>query len=153
MIVRWLGAFGKGADLKSSLYWELAINHEEVAAEPLHGFYVKNGDLDYASSIDHAKVGLILKRSSLIKKFNGDCWSIKQDHKLVKTRNPRASTAHNEAWVRPDYVAIIIKGPISEGAFIIIEEMAAQFNLPILNNRGEIIKKTCSYRCFKKAKS
>ena len=110
MLIRWLGAFAKGGTLAESLHYERnRATTDEVAAE-----YVRKG----VSEIQHAKVGLLVSNKALVKKFNGDCFSVKEDGKLVKTRNPKnAGSQHIEAWVNPVYLGVVLKGEISKLAF------------------------------------
>jgi len=104
-VVRWLGAFKKESNLYSSLKWELEQKERfELAAEPL-----VNG----ISAIHHSKIGLLVKRTAILKVFKGDCFSVKvgDTGKLKKTRNPRSAySEHREAWVKPYYVGIVIQG-------------------------------------------
>jgi len=98
-----MGAFRKkSSSLHSSLQFELSQATKEVACE-----YIKNG----VSEIAHANVGLMVKNTAIVKKFNGDCWSVRNSQGLLeKTRNPRHSgSLHAEAWAKPHYVAIVLK--------------------------------------------
>ena len=99
-VVRWLGAFGRGESIHAALLWELTQTERcELAAEPC---------LPNESGI-RSRVGLLVKRSAVVKRFNGDCWSIVEGASLKKTRNPRCSPWHREVWVRPEYTAIVCK--------------------------------------------
>jgi len=104
MYVRWLGAFGKSNNLHTSLDWELSQTNKEVCAENI----LKNS----YSNILHAKVGLLIPSSAVVKKFNGDCWSkYNNNNMLYKTRNPKnANSEHLEVFCKPIYKGIIIKG-------------------------------------------
>ena len=103
MIIRWLGAFGKSGDLQNSLDFESTRQlSNEVAAEPISG---------NQGHITHARIGLLVANSAIIKLFNGDCFSVKTENgQLKKTRNPRESLCDSEAWVHPVYLGIVIKG-------------------------------------------
>jgi len=108
MVIRWLGAFGKNASLFESLSFELERT-DEVAAEKL-----QSG----VSFIVHARVGLLVKKKAIVKEFNGDCWSVRENGRLVKTRNPRhASSEHLEVWAKPQYLGVVVKGRISKSTF------------------------------------
>ena len=133
MIIRWLGAFAKTGTLAESIQYE--CNREvtdEVAAE-----YVNKG----ISQIAHAKVGLLIANKALIKKYNGDCWSVLEDGKLVKTRNPKhAGSTHKEAWANPVYTAVVIKDRISKQAMMEVKHLASINNLPVLTLKGGQLK-------------
>jgi hypothetical protein len=132
-VVRWLGAYRKNGSLASSLQWELNSNSRECAAEPL---------VDGKSAIYHAKIGLLVRRTAIIKVFHGDCWSLVDGGKLRKNRNPRWSTRHREAWVRPDYIAIVVKdwGHLRGSARKTLEYFGDIYGLPILRlKKGELV--------------
>lgn len=134
LVVRWLGAFGKAGSLHDSLRWELEAPARELAAEPMSG-----GE----SHISHARVGLLAKTSAIIKIFDGDCWSVADSGRLAKTRNPRASgSGHREAWIRPDYAAIVVKGQVSAHALRTILWFADLYQLPVLRLKkgGALVK-------------
>lgn len=103
MVVRWLGAFGKGSDLAASLSWELTQNRE-VAAE-----HITSGN----GKIRHARVGLLVDKRAVIRVFPGDVWSVAgEDGKLRATRYASGyalTGRHSEAFCRPVYRAIVIK--------------------------------------------
>lgn len=133
-VVRWLGAFGNAGSLHEALGWELSSAARELAAEPLSG-----GE----SKISHAKVGLLAKSIAVIKIFDGDCWSVNRDGRLVKTRNPRSTKCqHKEAWIRPDYAAIVIKGQVSAQSLRTVKWFGDLYQLPILRLKkgGELVK-------------
>lgn len=130
MIVRWLGAFRHGnGSLRASLLAELRGEVGlELAAEPL----IKVGRDRYRSYVP-GLVGLVASRKALISVFSGDVWSERIDNgQLVKTRRP--SQGHKEAWIAPQYVAIMVKSPerISTQAKKTVNWFASQFDLPIL---------------------
>ena len=101
MEIRWLGAFGAASSLHEALNWELnQTEQKELAAEPI---------TQKGSQIRNPRIGLLVKSKAVIKKFNGDCFSIKESGRLVKTRNPRISDRHLEAWVRPEFAGIVTK--------------------------------------------
>jgi hypothetical protein len=129
-IIRWMGAFRNGGTLSDSLSWELDPTQAdvEVAAEPLQ----KNE----RSEIRFCRIGLLLKRSSVIKMFSGDCWSERNEEgTLVKTRNPRrAYSRHQECWCRKEYAALVVRdrGNINKKSWKIIQWFSKKYNLPIL---------------------
>jgi hypothetical protein len=128
MIIRWLGAFGRYGALSESLQFEFSRS-SEVAAELL-----QNGE----SHIVHAKVGLLIKNSALLKSFNGDCYSeYTSEGTLVKNRNPRnAKSTHQEVWTKPVYTGIVIKESVSPKIYAILKEVSAQYNVPIFQLKG-----------------
>ena len=133
MIIRWLGAFGKSGSLAESIQYEInRAATDEVAAE-----YITSG----VSQIHHARVGLLVSNRALLKKYNGDCWSVLENGKLVKTRNPKhAGSSHLEAWVNPIYKAIVIKDRISKQAMTEVKHLASINDLPILILKGGKLK-------------
>ena len=134
MIIRWLGAFGKAQSLHASLKFELGRSlTDEVAAE----------DIRTCSMIKHAKVGLLIANKSIIKKFNGDCFSLLENGKLVKTRNPKdAKSSHLECWANPNYIGIVAKNYSNLPKQIqkTLKWFGDLYNLQILNmnNKGEL---------------
>lgn len=128
MIIRWLGAFGRNGSLSESLHFEFCRN-SEVAAELL-----QNGE----SHISHAKVGLLIKNSALVKAFNGDCYSeYTSEGTLVKNRNPRnAKSTHQEMWTKPIYIGIVVKDNVSPKVYETLKEVSTQYNVPIFQLKG-----------------
>lgn len=110
MVIRWLGAFRKQGSLEDSLKWELTQAPSAVAAERL---------INGKSAIHHAKIGLLVKNAAILRKFRSDVWSEYRNGsgKLVKTRREGfANSKHTECWVQPVYLAIVIKGKVSDQA-------------------------------------
>lgn len=135
--VRWLGAFRRMGTLHQSLNYELNRRiDEEVAVERI----------DEKSFIDHARVGLLIDKKAVVKKFNGDCWSeYNVGGKLCKTRRPTG--LHREAWAHPAYTAIVVScgigRPDGEGFYNLSKKVqntikwySELYNLPILNLVG-----------------
>jgi hypothetical protein len=150
MFVRWLGAFGKKDSLKNSLEHELTSCNKEVACEIIKG---------RTSFITHARVGLQVSQTCILKSFNGDCWSkrnsfaspavakplrhnettsfkeIERKNELEKTRNPKdAKSSHKEAWaLTPCYKSIMVKRVklISETVLKDVFDIAAKHDLPV----------------------
>ena len=129
MLVRWLGAFQKKGSLHNSLQFELceATSDSEVPCEKI---------LNGTSRIHHAKIGLLIKNSAVIKTFNGDCWSVRRcNGKLQKTRNPKnAYSQHLEAWASPEYIGIVVKdvARIRKKSLKTVLFWAEEFKIPIM---------------------
>ncbi len=121
MIIRWLGAFRKRGSLEEALKWELTQAPSAVAAERL---------IKGKSAIYHAKIGLLVKNSALLRKYRSDVWSeYNENGKLVRTRREDgAHSCHTECWVQPHYLAIVIKGKVSDQAL----QACRNTGLPIL---------------------
>ena len=108
MIVRWLGAFRRKGTLEEALNWELTQAPSAVAAERL---------INGKSEIRHARIGLLVKNSAVLRKFRSDIWSEYRNGKLVATRREGyAHSRHTECWVQPVYIAVVIKGKVSDQA-------------------------------------
>lgn len=129
-IVRWLGAFGSHGTLGESLSFELTRPpSDEVCAEPVRGG---------RSLITHAKIGLLVKRQAVKKRFKADVWSVLDGAgRLVKTRKPCSGTApgHQEAWCAPVYVALVVDeagGKLSPSAYAEVFAASSKFKLPVL---------------------
>lgn len=102
MIIRWMGAYRKKANLNQSLVYELnRPATDEVAAE-----LIMDGR---GSRIYYPRVGLLVSEPAAFKVFNGDCFSEYENNRLVKTRNPRGTAKYREAWCHPVYTAIVVK--------------------------------------------
>lgn len=128
MIVRWLGAFRRNGSLLEAFHFEFNRN-SEVSAELL-----QSGE----SHILHAKVGLLIKNSALVKAFNGDCYSeYTSEGTLVKNRNPKhTGSTHKEVWANPEYSGIIVKESVSPKIYATLKEVSAQYNVPIFQLKG-----------------
>lgn len=129
MVVRWLGAFGKGSDLATSLSWELTQDRE-VAAE-----HISSGN----GKIRHARVGLLVDKRAVIRVFPGDVWSVAgEDGKLRATRYASGYALrrrHHEAFCCPVYRAIVIKDHpdrIKPAIMATVRSASASFALPIV---------------------
>ena len=126
--VRWLGAFRKEGSLHSSLKWELQDNSREVAAEVL---------IDNQSHI-HACVGLEVSPKAVRKVFCGDVWSenTRGGNSLRMTRSPNNWSGHTEAFCKPTFTAIVVKGKVSKKVFRIVAWWSKQTGLPVQRIRG-----------------
>lgn len=110
MYIRWMGAFGSGRSLVSSLIWEVAqAETKESACEKIKS----------NSTIHQSTVGLLCDPKKITKNFKGDCWSVPVKHRdgsvsLKKTRNPRVSSLHWESWVtgKDCFTGIVVKIPL-----------------------------------------
>ena len=122
-IVRWLGAFRKGGSLHNSLKWELKENRREVAAEVLVG----------GQSHVQAYIGLRIARGAVRKVFRGDVWSevTARGTSLKMTRSPSSFSDHTEAFCKPLFTAIVLKGKVSKKAFKTVLWWSKAMDLPI----------------------
>ena len=132
MLIRWLGAFGKGSDLKSSLEWELTqTDNKTLSAERLQ----RKSNGGYRSWIYHARIGLVVANKAVLRHFKSDVFTVRKGQALRPTRNDLGKVTpgyHTEYLVKPEYKAILIKSHISETARQAIKEISRRFNLPIL---------------------
>lgn len=138
MIIRWLGAFCHRGSLLDSLRWELTqTSRQVVAAEKL-----KKG----RSLISHARVGLLVKNSALVRKYNSDVYSrYNKVGKLKKCRNEgEAFSSHTECWVKPYFVGIVVKNlnKILNKALCDIVKCHEEFRIDVyqLTRDGKLIK-------------
>jgi len=130
MIVRWLGAFDYRASLRESITWELTQKvRPVVAAERL-----RRGK----SYIHHAKVGLLVANKAVVRRFTSDVWSVYRRGKLIPTRKQappqlaRQNDWHAECFVRPLFIALVVKGKISNSAWDAVKWAARHHRLDIL---------------------
>lgn len=134
--VRWLGAFrapknesGERYSLLDSLLYEVRTPHE-VACEPIgytNGladaniyWYQDSEDPTRQGSQVNARVGLLIDRSCITKKFRDDCWSeYDENNHLKKTRSGKRCSNHSEAWTNasPVYTGLVIKTDDKGGFF------------------------------------
>jgi hypothetical protein len=139
--VRWLGAFRySGYSLLESLQYEYNVAKERAVEKILN-----------CSKIYRCKVGLLIHPKSIIKDFNGDCWSLynNQDF-LYKTRNPQmVSCYHKESWTSetPLITGVVVKGVRGQGFFNLkkktqdtIIEFSNKYSLPIYSLVGNQLK-------------
>ena len=140
MIIRWLGAFGSGPNLKEALEWELKDNSHKCAERIFRG---KDPEITYPI------VGLLVKSTAIVRRWSGDVWSVRRrsgQMTLRATRKEDESSSHNEYWVRPRYSGVVIKSrtladrPISQNALRIIKEFSMQHKLPVyrLSKNGRL---------------
>lgn len=126
MVIRWLGAFRKTHSLPNSLEWELTQDCvRALAAEKLD-----RG----RSYIHHAKIGLLVKNSAILRRYRGDVWSTyRTNGKLVKNRHEKdAQSWHSECWIQPGhFIGIVIKGKVSKHAWQACSEASKKHNIPI----------------------
>jgi len=126
MIIRWLGAFRKnGQNLTDSLIWEtIQTERPAVAAERLN---------HKKSYIRHARIGLLVRNSALLRKYKSDVWSEYRGKTLVRTRKEdKALSNHSECFVRPDYLGVVLKDhkKITNTALQAVKDFCDQTGMP-----------------------
>ena len=137
MIVRWLGAFRSSPSLMEALDWEMKNSSAEIAAEE---FLYGNG------AIRHARVGLLINKENVVRRFPGDVWSERGTNgRLIPTRHSFSVPGrHTEVFCKPGkFSAIVLKEHYSRLKKEIQEAVytaSEKYNLPIvyINNRGII---------------
>lgn len=137
MLIRWLGAFGKSEGLESSLQYELAPASDLRCAE-----IIRKGN----PSEIRAAVGLLVPNKALVRRYRSDVYAVRDGKRLRQTRPEGAAySKHAEAWVRPDYIGIVIKsreqsGTLSPATWEIIRATATDHDLPVyrLTRAGEL---------------
>ncbi|MCW7076391.1 MAG: hypothetical protein OCU18_03755 [Candidatus Syntrophoarchaeum sp.] len=129
MVIRWLGAFNtnrKNRGLYSALCFEIEQSRRKhVAAERL-----RRG----RSMIRHAKVGLLVRNSAIVKKFRSDVFSeYNRNGTLRKTRaQDVAWSGHTEVFCRPEYLGVVLKSTkISQTALRAVQKFAEKYNAPV----------------------
>ena len=127
MVIRWLGAYGKGKSLADSLSWELSQTERKVlSAEKLSKGHSRIGCL----------VGLLTTNKAVVRRYNSDVYTVKKGHAMRATRPEGISTYHTEYLIRPCYKAIVVKysryQKISKQALQACLETSKTYNLPIL---------------------
>ena len=128
--VRWLGAFGRAPSLHEALQWELE-GKRIVACEPLL-------PSEGGRSILWSKVGLEVAPSAVRRVFHGDVWSIRVGKTLVGTRRPEdAPHKWGEAFARPVYTAIVLRGRVSKQVFATVKWFSRSRQLPIRRMSAE----------------
>lgn len=133
MLVRWLGAFGKKSGIVESIDFEMTPASDLRCAE-----IIKKGQ---QSEINRG-VGLLVKNKALVRKFKSDVYSARVGKRLRQTRSEGdAWSKHAEAWVRPDYVGIVIKSKsglnraIRQKIMLAVYNAAIKHNLPVFRLR------------------
>jgi len=143
MVIRWLGAFRTQGTLFDALVWELTqTTKKHVAAEKL-----QRGK----SYITHAKIGLLIKNSAVVKRYRSDVWSeYTRIGTLKKTRREGdAWSRHTEVWARPVYLGIVLKSfKLSSTAWQAVDEISKNFNLQVfyLNPADRKLHKVTIFR-------
>lgn len=155
MLIRWIGAYGKGDSLEDALRWEITQRDREVAAEYVFRATVSEwrGGFGYEhiapvvrgqGFIDHALVGMWLDKRAWIKGYPGDVWSRTDEAgRLYATRRAVVrSHGHTEIFCKPGYVkALILKRhPSTLGPAILktLKTISVEYDLPVfyLNKKG-----------------
>ena len=102
MYIRWLGAFKKESrNILDSVDYEM---HRSSVSACEH-LQKKN------KSYVWARVGLMIDKEGIIRKFDHDVWSVpdrKDSESLVKTRDHAHGSLHHEAWCKPGFVTGIV---------------------------------------------
>ena len=141
--VRWLGAFARhSTSLHESLQYELGKEsaHEEAACE-----WIKKGERSHI----HQKVGLLVPRHSIIRRFPGDVWSeYDEDGRLHTTQRPNRS--HTECFLtrKNGFAGIVVKGRyVGEGYHNLPKKVksavaffARKYSLPVYDLGGDTLK-------------
>jgi hypothetical protein len=127
MIIRWLGAFRKQGSLYSALVWEVTqTTRKHVAAERL-----QRGK----SYIFHARVGLLIKNSAVVRRYRSDVWSeYTRTGALKKTRKEGKNwSGHTEVWARPVYIGVVLKDVrnISQSALQAVKRFTDEFEYDV----------------------
>ena len=134
MVIRWIGAFGKGESLFQSLSWEFT-QEREVAAERVTGG---------KGTIEHAQIGLRVASEAVIRHYEGDVWSkVSPDGRLYATR--RACRGHSECFCKPVYTGIVCKQHPSRLAKLVQEavfQASEKFGVSVfyVTEKGEVKK-------------
>jgi hypothetical protein len=138
MLVRWLGAFRTQGTISEAIDYEMGPSVALRCAE-----LIKKGA---ASEIDRG-VGLLVRNSALVRKFRSDIYSVPDGRRLRQTQPEDDSySSHTEAWVRPDYIGIVIKSrshlhrTIQQKTLLAVAQAATRHNLPVfrLRNNGTL---------------
>ena len=147
MKIRWLGSFGaerKTHSLSRSLTFELSgAGGLEVACENIK---------DNKSLINQSTIGLLVANSAIIKTFQSDVWSVKNDDGSLKAtrrgcysfNNTAEHFGHTECFAAADYKAIIVKRPLNTFSKKIqktLKYFATKNMLPILQLKKGGLKK------------
>ena len=140
MIIRWLGAYGRGPSLLKSLEWEMKDRSHKCAERVYKG---------KGPQVEHPLVGLLVKGSAVVRRWSGDVYSTPRRHggvTLRRTRDEKSAVYHNEYWVRPRYSAVVIKSrgcsgrTISQKALLDIYTFCESHKLPVyrINKDGSL---------------
>ena len=103
MYIRWLGAFHKSASNGISESIDFEMSRTSVAA--CEHLQKKN------KSYIWARVGLVIAKEGIIRKFDHDVWSLPDSDDpdyLKKHRDHAVFSKHHEAWCKPGFVSGIV---------------------------------------------
>lgn len=117
MLVRYIGAYGHGKSLAEALEFEANTTAEVCACE--------------FGEIEHASVCLLMKRTSIIRRFRGDVWSVRQNDGTLKATR-KAVKSHHEFWCKggKDSIrGVIVTDNIPAEMFATIRDFCAKYNL------------------------
>lgn len=133
MIIRWLGAFGKNGSVSESIDYEMKPAVDLRCAE-----IVKKG----ARSRINRGIGLLVKNRAVVRSFSSDVYSVRDGKRLRQTRSEGdAYSAHTEAWVRLEFIGIVVKSksqlnhPIPQKILLAVAQAADKHNLPVFRLR------------------
>lgn len=136
MYIRWLGAFKKESrNILDSIDFEMT----RTSVGACEHLQKKN------TSYVRARVGLMIAKEGIIRRFDHDVWSIpdRNDHEsLVKTRDHAHGSLHHEAWCKPGFVNGIVTKigwwTLRPNTRKEITKAAEKYNLPIyfLSSKG-----------------
>jgi hypothetical protein len=153
--VRWLGAYGKGRDLRSMAEWETNPTRQ-VACEIMQ--------LNSKAGINHASVGLLVDQSKtrLVRAYAGDSWTVADGHRLVAGRSNKYVTEWGmagglkklakRAWTgkyiegtieSPVYTAIVIKDD-NERTLTFAKKFSELTGLPVITLMQAHINAACN---------
>ena len=135
MYVRWMGAFHKNTSLEESISFEM----ERTSVAACEHLQKKN------QSYVWARVGLIIAKEGIIRRFDHDVWSLPDANNpgsLIKTRDHAWHSYHHEAWCKPGFVMGIVTKigwwTLRPKTRHSIENAAKKYNLPVyfLSSKG-----------------
>ena len=137
MDVRWMGAFHKTSIISLDECIDFEMHRTSVGACA----HLQKKNKSYV----WARVGLIISKEGIIRKFDHDVWSLPDSsdpESLIKTRDHAWNCKHHEAWCKPGFVIGIITKigwwTLRQKTRHDIEIAAKKYNLPIyfLSSKG-----------------
>ena len=128
MKIRWLGEFVNCASLHDALMHEISRPMGEWgASEPL--FRGRKPRLGQCT-----RVGLVAKSTAVKAVFCGDAYSERdrESRKLFTHNRPSEKGTYGEAFVAPRWVAIALRGRVSNKTWKTVQWFSKQYGLPIV---------------------